>query len=181
MRIGIHGKIEGTTKYDSGTVSILAWMINMLENVINGQLDSTNLADYVSGSVSVVTTAKINDLAVTAAKIALGTITSAQTADGVGQTTSVSYTGDGATANRVISLGFTPRYVLIVRTDATFIEFISIAVGAAVTFWYRDAAGAQAASTANFQGIVTNGVKLGTVAGGTANVAAVVYNVVAWK
>lgn len=156
-------------------------MINSIENFANGQVDSTNLADYVSGVTSVVTTAKINDLAVTAAKIALATITSAQTADGVGQTTSVSYTGDGATVDRVISLGFTPRFVLIVRTGATFIEFTSIAVGAAVTFYYRDATGTQGASTANFQGIVANGVKLGTNAAGTGNVAAVVYNVVAWK
>ena len=179
-RVGLHGKVEGQNAKSSEFIPVLAYLFDLIESNLN-RIDSTQLADYVAGSSTTVTTAKISDLAVTAAKIALLTITPAQTADGVGQTTSVSYTGDGTTANRVITLGFTPRWVKIVRTDATFIEFESVAVGGSVAFWYRVAAGTQGADTANFQGITTNGVKLGTSAVGTSNVAAVVYHVVAWK
>lgn len=180
-RVGLHSKIEGQDQKSGEIIPILAYLFNMIENCLNGQIDSTNLADYVAGVTSVVTTSKINDLAVTAAKIALATITPAQTADTVGQTYSGSYTGDGVTANRVITLPFTPRYVLVTRTDATFITFESQNDSGAVTFWYRDQTGAQAANAANWQGITTLGFKLGTAAGGTSNVAAVAYRVTAWK
>lgn len=185
-RVGIKGYIASGVKaalvdVRSGetvpvpAIPVLDWIIAQLENTLNGQLDSTNLAD------SAVSTAKLQDLSVTAAKIALATITSAQTADGVGQTASVQYTGDGTTANRVVALSFTPRYVKVIRTDATFLEFESIAVAAVSTNWYRDSTGAQAASTANWQGIVVGGVKLGTSAVGTSNAAGVTYTVYASK
>lgn len=179
-RVGLHGKIEGQSPTSEEIIPILAMLFDIIESNLN-KIDGTQLADYVSGTTSVVTTAKINDAAVTGAKVAAATLTPTNMADGVGQVTSVDYTGDGTTANRVISLGFTPRFVLVVRTDATFIEFVSIAVGGSVSFYYRDNTGAQGASATNWQGITSGGIKLGTSATGTSNVAAVTYRVVAYK
>lgn len=173
-RVGLHGYVQAASKYLEA-IPYLDMLFSRVENALNGQIDSTNLAD------NAVTTSKITDLSVTPAKISLGSLTTAQMADGVGVVTSLTYVGDGTTASRTIALTFTPRYALILRTDATFITFESIAVSGTSFFWYRDTTGAQAALTANFQGIVTNGVKLGTSATGTSNAAGITYALVAYR
>lgn len=173
-RVGLHGYVQAASKYLEA-IPYLDMLFSRVENALNGQIDSTNLAD------NAVTTSKLTDFSVTATKVALGTLTTAQMADGVGQVTSLTYIGDGTTANRTIALPFTPRRVLLLRTDATFITFESIAVGGTSFFWYRDTTGAQAALAANFQGIVTNGVLLGSSATGTSNAAGITYALVAYR
>lgn len=173
-RVGIAGYMNNKAKFLEAR-PVLVWIFDQIENALNGQIDSTNIA------ASGVGTTQIADGSVTAVKILAGSLTSTQMADGVGQMTSLDYVGDGTTANRLVALGFTPRWAKIIRTDATFIEFEVAVVGASFSYWYRDAAGLQASNNANWQGISGTSLKLGTSAVGTSNAVGVTYRVVAWK
>lgn len=179
-RVGLKGFVAQFDRY-TDAVPVLDWLMAQIENAMNGQLDSTNIATSGIG------TAQIADGSVTTAKVASGTLTPSNMADGVGQVTSGSYTGDGTTANRVISVvdpqgnAFTPRYVLVVRADSTFVEFISIQEATLTLSWSRAQNGQMGSATTDWQGIVTNGFKLGSSATGASNVLNAPYRYVAYK
>lgn len=177
-RIGVKGLVNSGKarigEHEIPSIPVLDWLFAQIENAINGQLDSSNIAAGGVGS------AQIASSSITADKVFPGTLTPTQMADGVGQTVSGTYSGDG-TADRVISLTFTPRWVLVIRTDATFIEFLSIAHAGVSTNWYRDNTGAMGSLATNWQGIVANGFKLGNNVSATSNVTGVTYRYVAFK
>lgn len=128
-----------------------------LEDLLNGRVTADNI------TANAITTPLILDAAVTPAKIS-----------GTPQTASDSYTGDG-TANRIVSLGFTPRYVVVAKTDdGTIFEALGDG-SAALTSWWRLAAGTQGSVTTDWLGIVTNGFKSGSNAASLSNKNAVVY------
>lgn len=172
-RIGVHGHVEGTSKYDSSTVAILAALFDILENTINGQIDSTNIA------ASGVATTNIADLAVTAAKLAASSVTSAKVDTTVAKITSAQYTGTGASSLEV-NIGYRARFVLIVNhtTRALFVAFGGTASAfAALTV---DNTGVIANGGTDFTGSSTNGFTLGSaVGGGASNTAAVTYSYIA--
>jgi hypothetical protein len=183
-RIGVKGLVNSNKsvigQVDVVSIAVLDWLFAQIENAMNGQLDSSNIA------ASGIGTAQIADSSIVPSKIFPGSLTATQMADGVGQAMSGSYTGDG-TANRVISvadaqgIAFTPRHVLAIRADATFIEFQSIQAAGVTTNWYRDSAGAMASLATNWQGVVANGFKLGSSVAATSNVTGVTYRFVAFK
>lgn len=134
-----------------------------LEDLLNGRITGDN----------------ITDLSITTAKLASGAVTAAKTADGVGQVASGTYTGDGATLNRIIPVGFIPRHVEVWK-QSTGMVFEAIGSGSiAFSNFMRDAAGVQTTAAADWQGIdVTGsgGFKLGSGAGGgLSNTNTIVY------
>lgn len=121
----------------------------------------------------------IADGSLTAALIADGTLTPAKIS-GTPQAASGTYTGDDV-ANRTITLGFTPRFVLVVR-QSNGTEFTGLSDGTtAFTAYWRLAAGTQSSGVTDWQGIVTNGFKCGSNAASTSNATGVVYWYVAWR
>lgn len=139
-------------------------LLQRLSNVLNGQLDDTNI--YPGG--------------LTSASMQVGGLLAVSMADHVGYVDSITYVGDG-TANRTVSLGFTARRVLVLRTDATSVTFESIAVLGVAYSWWRDAAGAYNTAATGWQGIVTNGIKLGSNVANLSNANGVTYVVAAYK
>ena len=128
-----------------------------IEQALDKRLDALNIADA----------------AITGGLIATGAVTSDKIS-GTPQSTSGQMTGDG-TANRVISLGFTPRYVEVWRqADGTVFSAISDGTTALSNFW-RVAAGGQSSGAADWQGIVTNGFKCGSSAASLSNKNAETY------
>jgi hypothetical protein len=65
-----------------------------------------------------ITTTYLADSAVATSKIANNAVTIAKLGSGTPRTNSGSYTGDGSTS-RSISVGFTPRLVIVTRDDAS--------------------------------------------------------------
>lgn len=172
-RIGIHGRVQAFSRYVDA-VPVLEWLFDQIENTINGQIESTNIA------TSGVATANIADSAVTAAKLAPLSVTSAAIADGIGQVQSLQYTGDG-TANRSIALTFQPRYVLILsHTDSITFEAIGSGTSAYAAYW-RTSTGALTSGTTDFQGISGSAVLLGSGAANLSNKSTQTYSVVALR
>jgi hypothetical protein len=157
-RVGISGKLQAFTRFVDA-IPMLEYITHSIENTINGQIDSTNFA---AG-------------AVTAAALAAGAVTPVATSGGIAQIASGTYLGDGTTANRTITLTFTPKYVLVLRTDATPITFESIASSGDTRSWMRSVTGAYTSDTTQWQGIAALAIKLGSNAAGSSNVAAVTY------
>lgn len=136
-----------------------------IEQVLAKNIDALNIADG-----SLIT-----------ALFADGAVTPVKTSGGVARMTSGTYAGNG-TANRIVDLGFTPRYLMIVRQSTAMI-FEALSDGTTgYTYFQRDAAGAVTAAVAQFQGIVANGFKCGSdAAGGFSNIAAETYWYTAWR
>jgi len=172
-RIGISGKVQAFTRY-ADAMPVLAWINDVLENAINGQLDATNIA------VGGVATGSIANGAVTAVKLAPLSVTSAAIADGIGQVQSLQYTGDGLGA-RSIALTFQPRYVVILsHTDSITFEAIGSGTGPYAAFW-RTSTGALTSGTTDFQGISGSAVLLGSAAANLSNKATQTYSLVSFR
>lgn len=110
-----------------------------------------------------------------------GGLSAVSMADGIGLVASGQYTGDG-TIDRVVSLTFTPRHVLILsHTDS--VEFTGLGSGViAYAAYHRTQVGnliGDGAGNADWQGIVTNGFKLGHSGTGLSNKAGQTYSYVA--
>lgn len=134
-----------------------------IEQVLDKHIDSVNIADS----------------AITAALIADGTITPAKIVN-TPQVTSGTYTGDD-TANRIISVGFTPRYVEVWKqNDGTIFSAIGDGTTALSNFW-RVAAGTQSSGASDWQGIVNGGFKVGSGAASLSNKNAVTYFYIAYR
>ena len=104
-------------------------------------------------------------------------------ADGIGLVDSGQYTGDG-TIDRVIALTFTPRFVHILsHTDS--VEFTGLGSGAiAFAAYHRTQTGnliGDGTGNADWQGIVTNGFKLGHSGTGLSNKTGQTYSWVAYR
>jgi hypothetical protein len=156
-------RVNKITSFVADQLPKLRATLDDLEQALDKRLDAFNYAD---GSV---TTAILADGAVTPAKIS-----------GTPQTTSLTVTGDG-TANRVISLGFTPRYVMLVRvSNGTIFEALGDGT-TALTNWWRLAAGTQQNGAAMWQGIVSGGIKCGSNVGSDSNVNTEIYYCVAYR
>lgn len=171
-RVGLHGRIQSAATWLEA-IPVLEWLLDQIENTLNGQLDDTNMTPKG------ITGASIADATITAAKLAAASVTPVVISGGIAQFATGLYTGDGTTANRVIALTFTPSYVLVLRTDATSITFESIASVGDTRSWMRSVTGAFTSDTTNWQGITSLGFKLGSNAAGTSNAAAVVYSYLA--
>lgn len=133
-----------------------------LENLLNGRLDSANLAEKgVQGK-------NIGD----------STVERRSLLDGIAWIASGQYTGDG-TANREINVGFMPRYVLVLNhTDS--ITFEGLGSGAAAyAAWWRTSTGAVGSGATDWQGVSTNGFRTGTNAASLSNKSGVTYSWVA--
>lgn len=171
-RIGIHGKVQSASRY-LDAIPILEWILDDIENTINGQIDSTNLQN------SAVTSAKLAPNAVTSTSIASGAVTSAAIDSTVSRIVTQQYTGDG-TQNREINIGFRARSVMILRHDNT-TRFQ--AWGNTTTPFARvqiSATGAAADGGTDFTGTSLNGFTLGSaIGGGASNAAGVTYSFVA--
>ena len=139
----------------------------MIENLLNGNITGDN----------------IEDLTITGAKVAANTLTYDKMGDGVGRTTGGQYTGDG-TQNREINIGFMARFVHIIRHD-TGEEFVAIGSGSsALACWRRSSAGVLTSGgtgNADWQGVSTNGFKLGAAVGGGASNAIQTYSYTAYR
>jgi hypothetical protein len=103
---------------------------------------------------------------------------------GGAKSVSGSYTGDGA-ANRVISVGFTPKYVLVFSANYSRIAEDFTGSGGLGNFRdWKTATGSTTVTTYHYadhwQGITTNGFKLGTSTnGGNFNTSAYAYQWIA--
>lgn len=150
------------------------------KNVQDGGLDGSLVLKSKSvgtGQIAdlAVTEALIAALAVTTAKIAAGAVTKAKLGSDViiPQVARGRYTGDG-TANRVITLPFTPTWVFVLSlTDS--IEFSSLDDGTAVARWYRSSAGALSSAATEWQGVTTGGFQTGSNAESLSNKTNLVY------
>lgn len=152
---------------------ILKSILDQTENAFNGNLDDSNITPKS------LTAASLADATITGAKIAASTISPSNIV-GTPQTASGTFVGDG-TANRTISLGFTPRFVLLVR-QSNGTEFTALGDGTvALTAYWRLAAGTQGSGTTDWQGVVAGGFKTGSNAGSTSNVSTETYWYVAWR
>lgn len=154
--IDLHGKLRAFTHYVDA-VPWLELLFDMVNNILNGHLDDKNV--YPGG------------------------LSAVSMADGIGIVTSGQYTGDG-TANRVISLSFTPRRVLVLsHTDS--IEFTGLGSGiASFAAYHRTSTGAlvgDGTGNADWQGIVIGGFKLGASGTGLSNKNTQTYSYVAFK
>lgn len=169
-RVGLHGKIEGQGKFTSETVALLAYLFNIIENTLNGQIDSTNIAPLG------VATSNIAANAVTAAKMAPLSVTSASVDSTVPKISTSQWTGDG-TSSREINIGYRARLVVAVNhtSRALFVAFGGTASAFAAV--QIDNAGNITNGGTDWTGSSTNGFTLGSaVGGGNSNTAAVVYS-----
>lgn len=162
------------TDFSPDMVRALFLNFQLLENALQARLrGDDNIED---GSIL---TADLADLSVTVAKLA-GSIPYTKTDGSIAGIARGRYTGDG-TANREINIGWTPKYVKVIRLDDSKI-FESIDDGTAVSSWWRDSAGALGTGLADWQGISVNGFKGGTGGtGGTSNASGINYGYVAWR
>jgi len=176
-RVGLHGLIEGQSKFIEA-VPVLAWLFDVIESNLN-KIDSSQLADYVAGSVSVVTTSKINDGAVTAPKLAPLSVTSAAVDSTVPKIAVNQYTGTGA-VDREINLGFRARFVVIVNHTTRQLFIAWGGTGSAFARIQISNVGVIADGGTDFTGSSANGFQLGSAAGGGAsNTNLVVYSYLA--
>lgn len=154
----------GTTDFGTGT-TILASEVNTdfnaLVNEVNGNLDENNLADNSVTTTKItdlsvtaaklaadaVETAKIVDLAVTTGKLAAGAVTQAKTSAGVAVNTresvvATAYSTSGTSeSDLIIAPSITTRggTVLIVPTIPSWVVGGSGATGYITIRWYRGA------------------------------------------
>lgn len=133
------------TAFEAKNIPVFKVILDSVENVLNGRVDATNLADD----------------AVETAKLADGAVTPAKTSGGVARSSSGQYTGTGATSPvRAISLGYRPRYVLILRHDnSTTYEALGDA-SSALAAWWRDSAGTVGTGAADWPGITADGFEV---------------------
>lgn len=172
-RVGLHGKIENTAKYDSSVVAILAYLFDSVENTLNGQIDSTNIA---TGGIA---TANYADTSVTAAKLAPVSVTSAAVDSTVAKIATAQWTGDG-TSSREINLGFRARLVIALNHTTRGLFIAWGATASALARVQVDNTGVIADGGTDFTGSSTNGFTLGSaVGGGASNTAAVIYSYLA--
>lgn len=142
---------------------LLQQNFDLIENLLNGQMDSFNILD---GSIG---TAELAASAVTFAK--------ALTSDFfvTGQ-----YTGDDA-AGREINLGWRARRVTVIKhDDSTIFDSIGSLSAELGSFW-RVLAGGLSTGTTNWQGCSANGFKTGSAASNLSNKNAVIYSYSAWR
>jgi hypothetical protein len=160
LSIGARGKITGYTHY----ADAVGFLVQMFEGI-------ENWSKHVGAD-------NIEAGAIGTTKLLDGSVTQAKVAEGVGRILSGTYTGDGTTANRVINIGvtWTPKRVVVLRTDATAITFETISSSGDTRAWYRAAAGTFGNSTTHWQGAVATGFKLGSSATGDSNAAGVTYS-----
>jgi len=128
-----------------------------------------------------ITDVNIADGAITNPLIASGAVDSTKISGTVGQCLSGTYTGDG-TVNRIVTVGFTPRYVLVAK-QSTSMMFHGLSDGTTrYTQWMVDNAGNLTAGDSDWQGVITNGFKVGSgAAGGLSNTNTVVFWYVAFR
>lgn len=171
-RVGLHGRVQAAARYVDA-IPILEWLFDQIENTLNGQVDSANIA---AGGVG---TTQLADSSVTTAKLGAQAVTSLNVDSTVAKIATGQYTGDG-TVSREINIGLRARHVTILRHDnATRFE----AWGSTSTAFARiqtTAAGVTSDGGTDFAGTSAAGFTLGSAAGGgTSNAAGITYSYVA--
>ena len=87
--------------------------------VTAGKIGTGAVTNTKLGTASI-TSAKMDTSSVVAAAIAAGAVTYAKLQTGVAKIKAGTYTGDGSSTHAVTGVGFTPAFVVITRSDATY-------------------------------------------------------------
>lgn len=161
------------SSFKDENIPVLKSIFDLIENWNAGRVSDDNLQD------NAVIASKIADGVVGTSKLATGAVTQVKAADGVAIDASGTYTGDGS-ANRNITTGFRPRFVIVLRYDDSR-EFTSLGTAAGLLAAYsRSSSGALkagGAGNADWQGVTTDGFLLGSSAtGGDSNASGVTYS-----